>query len=120
MENLSNMSENQIEEYKKTILEIINRLQTENCIFINQEIENNEVCYNIGYTQPDWFLKLSDDVKYNVQMNFKDIYTPQIVDLLKNHINNSELVDNDISGNNNIIQYEIDNESRTLKRRRTE
>ena len=30
------------------------------------EIENNQVCYNIGYTQPDWFLKLSDDVKYNV------------------------------------------------------
>ena len=48
MSNLSNMSENEIEEYKKHILEIINRLQTENCIFINQEIENILTYKNIN------------------------------------------------------------------------
>lgn len=73
-----------IQDYKKLIANIINRLQKENCIAVKQVNGiNNQIIFKIVINPVEWYLELDDDTKYDVENNLKIITKPYIEKVIK-------------------------------------
>jgi hypothetical protein len=67
-------------------LELINyyssKLVSENRLSICDRIISNKIMYSIQFLQPEWFLDLDDDLRYNIIVYLQSNY----INILKNNI----------------------------------
>ena len=67
-----------LEEYKKYIHYILNRIITEKLFIIEEKYKNNKLMFSIKLKRVEWYLELEDDVKCDVEDNLKRHIITQI------------------------------------------
>lgn len=58
------------------------KLVSENRISIHDKFVSNKIMHSIQFLQPEWFLDLDDDLRYNIIVYLQSHY----INLLKNNI----------------------------------
>jgi hypothetical protein len=94
-----------LEEYKKYIHYIVNRVINENLFVIEEKKINNKLTFSIKLKRVEWYLELEDDVKCDVEDNLKrhiirGIQTMKELEGVNHHIvkhNTTNNTTNDIS-----------------------
>lgn len=62
-----------IEEYKKYIFNLTNRILKGNYISMNViKGVNNQPIIKFSFREPEWYMDLDDDTKYNVRLNLSN------------------------------------------------
>lgn len=108
-----------LEEYKKYIHYIVNRVINENLFVIEEKKINNKLTFSIKLKRAEWYLELEDDVKFDVEDNLKRHIIRQIQSAEEFEGVNTTFIDNnnnDISNGINRILEENDNHKNKRQR----
>lgn len=73
------------EQYKTYISSIINRLNNEKLVYLdfNKNANSKNLIINVKIQLCEWYHELDDDIKYNVEYNLQQLYTPAIMEILE-------------------------------------
>lgn len=91
-------------DYIRQILYYGNRLISEKRMTISDKIVCEKKMYSITFSQPEWFIELDDDLKYNIITNLQSHYN----NLLKNYLydfddyQDDDYQDDDYQDNSNV------------------
>ena len=113
-----------LEEYKKYIHYILNRVITEKLFVIEEKHKDNKLVFSIKLKRVEWYLELEDDVKCDVEDNLKrhlirQIQTMKELEGVNHHIvqhNITNNTTNDISNGTNRILGENDDQKNKRQR----
>ena len=73
----------ELAEYKKYIIEIIYRLQSENVLFVNQKITSEgKTAITLEFHAPEWFRDLSEDDQEVAFDNLKRIMMERVTNVV--------------------------------------
>ena len=108
-----------LEEYKKYIHYILNRVIEEKLFVIEEKRINNKLMFSIKLKRVEWYLELEDDVKCDVEENLKrhlirQIQTMKELEGVQHNTTNNTT--NDISNGTNIILGENANQKNKRQR----
>jgi len=100
-----------LEEYKKYIHYILNRVIEEKLFVIEKKHKDNKLVFSIKLKRVEWYLELEDDVKCHVEVNLKrhiirGIQNAEEFEGVNHHIvqhNTTNNTTNDISNGTNRI-----------------
>lgn len=86
-------------EYKQYICDICNKIISEKRINIVKDNDSNKIVFKAQIIPTEWYNKLEDDVKFNVEHNLLKIFEPLIHEAIDeyNKQRKEELENNDIS-----------------------
>lgn len=109
-----------LEEYKKYIHYILNRVINEKLFVIEEKRINNKLTFSIKLKHAEWYLELDDDVKCDVEDNLKRHIIRQIKSAEEFEGLNTTFIDNntanDISNGTNRILGENDDHKNKRQR----
>ena len=88
-----------LEEYKKYIHYIVNRIIEEKLFVVEKKRINNKLMFSIKLKRAEWYLELEDDVKCDVEDNFKRHIIRQIQSAEELEGNNHHIVQHNITNN---------------------
>ena len=92
-----------LEEYKKYIHYILNRVIEEKLFVIEEKRINNKLMFSIKLKRVEWYLELEDDVKCDVEDNLKRHIIRQIQSAEEFEGLNTRFIDNNNNNDNNDI-----------------
>ncbi len=95
-----------LEEYKKYIHYILNRIIKEKLFVIEEKHKDNKLVFSIKLKRIEWYLELEDDVKCHVEENLQRHIIRQIQSAEESEGVNTTFIDNnnnDISNGTNRI-----------------
>ena len=88
-----------LEEYKKYIHYIVNRIIEEKLFVVEKKRINNKLMFSIKLKRAEWYLELEDDVKCDVEDNFKRHIIRQIQSAEELEGLNHHIVQHNITNN---------------------
>ena len=88
-----------LEEYKKYIHYILNRIIEEKLFVVEKKRINNKLMFSIKLKRAEWYLELEDDVKCDVEDNFKRHIIRQIQSAEELEGDNHHIVQHNITNN---------------------
>ena len=114
-----------LEEYKKYIHYILNRVIEEKLFVIEEKHKDNKLVFSIKLKRVEWYLELEDDVKCDVEENLKrhlirQIQTMKELEGVNHHMvqhNTTNNTTNDISNGTNRILGENDDHKNNKRQR---
>lgn len=109
-----------LEEYKKYIHYILNRVIEEKLFVIEEKHKDNKLVFSIKLKRVEWYLELEDDVKCDVEDNLKrhlirQIQTMKELEGVNHHTTNN--ITNNISNGTNMILGENDDHKNNKRQR---
>ena len=75
-----------LDEYKTYITNIINRLIKENLLEININKTDSNMTIKVNIKNSEWYLDYDEDTRYNVETHIRILYTPKIIEALKDTV----------------------------------
>jgi len=88
-------------DYTSLIQSYANRIIFEKKITISDKFVSGKKMYCIYFLQPEWFVELDDDLKYNIITYLQSHYN----NILKNTENNFDHYEDDHYGDNNNLVF---------------